>query len=146
MKVEVGVPSSPSLIVRMVQNFKSEFGSCVKVEVTALGSPSLTVHTVQNSQIRAQELCESRGGRPGLPVPNSPYSLCGREATMNSNSDTSIFFRFLPALLLSLHPTKELVMLVEFQRMYFWESLNSVFFIASCSGQSVYTSCLKCDL
>ena len=21
---------------------------------------------------RAQELCESRGGRPGLPVPNSP--------------------------------------------------------------------------
>ena len=22
---------------------------------------------------RAQELCESRGGRPGLPVPNSPY-------------------------------------------------------------------------
>ena len=26
----------------------------------------------------AQELCESRGGRPGLPVPNSPYGLCGR--------------------------------------------------------------------
>ena len=26
----------------------------------------------------AQELCESRGGRPGLPVPNGPYGLCGR--------------------------------------------------------------------
>ena len=25
----------------------------------------------------AQELCESRGGRPGLPVPNKPYGLCG---------------------------------------------------------------------
>ena len=25
--------------------------------------------------IRAQELCESRGGRPGLPVPNSPCGL-----------------------------------------------------------------------
>ena len=25
---------------------------------------------------RARELCESRGGRPGLPVPNSPYGLC----------------------------------------------------------------------
>ena len=26
-----------------------------------------------------QELCESRGSRPGLPVPNSPqYGLCGR--------------------------------------------------------------------
>ena len=30
-----------------------------------------------------QQLCESRGGRPGLPVPNSPYSLCGRKATLN---------------------------------------------------------------
>ena len=25
---------------------------------------------------RAQELCEGRGGRPGLFVPNSPYGLC----------------------------------------------------------------------
>ena len=29
---------------------------------------------------RAQELCEGRGGRPGLPVPNKPYGLCGRKA------------------------------------------------------------------
>ena len=28
-------------------------------------------------RLRAQELCESRGGRPGLPVPNSPDGLCG---------------------------------------------------------------------
>ena len=33
--------------------------------------------------LRAQELCKSRGGRPGLPVPNSPYGLCGRKATLN---------------------------------------------------------------
>ena len=32
---------------------------------------------------RAQDLYESRGGRPGLPVPNSPYGLCGRKATLN---------------------------------------------------------------
>ena len=32
---------------------------------------------------RAQELCESGGGRPGLPLPNSPYGLCGRKATLN---------------------------------------------------------------
>ena len=32
---------------------------------------------------RTQELCESRGGRPGLPAPNSPYGLCGRKATLN---------------------------------------------------------------
>ena len=37
---------------------------------------------------RAQELSGSRGGRPKLPVPNSPYSFCGRKATLNFNSDT----------------------------------------------------------
>ena len=26
------------------------------------------------------------GGRPGLPVPNSPYGLRGRKATLNLNS------------------------------------------------------------
>ena len=31
---------------------------------------------------RVQELCESRGGHPGLPVPNSPGGLCGRKATL----------------------------------------------------------------
>ena len=34
--------------------------------------------------VRSQELCESGGGRPGLPVPNGPYGLCGRKATLNS--------------------------------------------------------------
>ena len=36
-------------------------------------------------EFRAQELCEIRGGRPGLgfPVPNSPYGLCGHKATLN---------------------------------------------------------------
>ena len=35
---------------------------------------------------RVQELCESGGGRPGFPVPNSPYGLCGRKATLNLNN------------------------------------------------------------
>ena len=30
-------------------------------------------------------LCESRGGRSGLPVPDSPYGLCGRKAASNTN-------------------------------------------------------------
>ena len=35
-------------------------------------------------QSSGAELCESRGGRPGLPVPNSPcYGLCGRKAALN---------------------------------------------------------------
>ena len=34
--------------------------------------------------VRAQELCERRGGRPALPVPRpkSPYGLCGLKATL----------------------------------------------------------------
>ena len=40
------------------------------------------------SELRAQETCESRGSRPGLPVSNSACGLCGRKATLNLNSDT----------------------------------------------------------
>ena len=62
----------------------------MKVEVAAPGFLSLTLRTVSvdvkqhwpKTSFRAQELCESRGGRPGLPVPNSPYGLCGREAAL----------------------------------------------------------------
>ena len=36
--------------------------------------------------VRAQELCESGGGRPGLPVPNSPYGLRGRKATLENRA------------------------------------------------------------
>ena len=32
-----------------------------------------------------KELCESRGGRPVLPVPNSSYGVCGCIATLNLN-------------------------------------------------------------
>ena len=28
-------------------------------------------------------MSESRCGRPGLPVPNGPYGLCGRKASLN---------------------------------------------------------------
>ena len=56
----------------------------MKVEVDILGSPSLIVRTICGHKatlndelrvLRAQELCEKRGGRLGLPVPNSPYGL-----------------------------------------------------------------------
>ena len=32
---------------------------------------------------RVEEVCESGGGRPGLPVPDKPDGLCGRKATLN---------------------------------------------------------------
>ena len=32
--------------------------------------------------VRGQELCESRGGRPGLPVPDGPYFLSGCKSSI----------------------------------------------------------------
>ena len=34
---------------------------------------------------KTQELCESGGGRPVLPVPYGPYCICGRKARLNFN-------------------------------------------------------------
>ena len=69
----------------------SELRNCVKVNVAVLGylSPivcTVSVHVQQHwTQIhRAQELFESRSGRPGLPaLPNSPSGVCGHTATLN---------------------------------------------------------------
>ena len=69
----------------------------MKVEAVFFpGSPSLTVrrtvsacsgHTASLEEeelcFRVQELCESRGGRLGLPVPNSTCGLCGRKTMLN---------------------------------------------------------------
>ena len=55
----------------------TQLRSCVRPQVAVLGSPSLivlmvSVHVKQLELYyhRTQELCESGGGRPGLPVPN----------------------------------------------------------------------------
>ena len=51
----------------------------------------MTFEDIKNQtteDIRAQELCESRGGRPGLSVPNTPYGFCGRKATLSSEQQT----------------------------------------------------------
>ena len=48
--------------------------------------PSCKTCPQRRPLLRAQELFESRGGRPGLPVHNSPNGLCARKATLNSNS------------------------------------------------------------
>ena len=39
-----------------------------------------------NKYISQSELCENRGRRPGLPVPNSPYRHSGRKATFKQKS------------------------------------------------------------
>ena len=44
------------------------------------GGPGLSLALSLSLSLRAQELCESRGGRPGLPVPNNPDDFCGRKA------------------------------------------------------------------
>ena len=40
--------------------------------------------------VRAEEVCEKRSGREGLPVANSyPLGLCARTATLNEGLQTS---------------------------------------------------------
>ena len=50
-------------------------------------------HKRRCSSFRPQELCESGGGRPGLPVPNSPYYLSGRTATFQMKKKRNSSFR-----------------------------------------------------
>ena len=52
-----------------------------------LGRLLVNTMPICHVSVKAQELCGSRGGRPELHVPNSPYGLCGRrKATLNLNS------------------------------------------------------------
>ena len=47
-------------------------------------------HLKTNYTLIAQELCERRGGRFGLPAassPYSPYGLCGRKATLEEEEE-----------------------------------------------------------
>ena len=71
---------------------RSQFSHCHKVPPTqtppwrkGAGKRGLdhVFHPGLTGKLRAQELCESRDGRPGLPVPNSSYGLCGRKAVLN---------------------------------------------------------------
>ena len=55
----------------------------MNVKVAVLGSPSLIFNSPYGL-FRAQELCESLGGCPGLPVPDKPEGFCGRKATLIS--------------------------------------------------------------
>ena len=65
----------------------------MKVEVHVLGFPSRIVCVVsvdvkqhlKKTQVRAQELCESRGGRSGLPDPNKHYGFCGSRAAFEED-------------------------------------------------------------
>ena len=62
----------------------------MKVEVEVQGSPSLIVRKANLNLNRVQELRESRGGRPGLPVPNSSHALRGRKVTLNLNKTSEL--------------------------------------------------------
>ena len=42
------------------------------------------------SSVRAQELSESRGERPGLPVPDKPDGSCGRTATFKRKTNVAL--------------------------------------------------------
>ena len=68
----------------------------MKVEVAVSNSPYGLCgrKATLNSLVRGQELCESRGGRPGLPVLNSPYGLCGHKATLKKKTNVAGDFAY----------------------------------------------------
>ena len=42
-------------------------------------------------RFRGQELCEGRGGRPGLLIrSNTPHGLCGRKATLEATLEEDL--------------------------------------------------------
>ena len=55
-------------------------------EIEREGGEKMEIIYLELYTVTPQELCESRGGRPGLPVPNSPYGLCGRKATLKNRA------------------------------------------------------------
>ena len=61
-------------------------GSCVKEEVDQGSLSPNSPYSLCGCKAalkwedRTGELCESGGGRPGLPVPNSPSVLCGHKS------------------------------------------------------------------
>ena len=74
---------------RMCLMFTCMFLHSAVINYVTEGALLISVHMfTENAPIvkmyfrhRAQEVCESRGGRPGLPVPNNPYGFCRRKAT-----------------------------------------------------------------
>ena len=60
-----------------------------EIEVPSADGPYLLKVLTRKLRVRAQELRERRGGCPGLPVPKSPYGLCGRNATLNLDAQSS---------------------------------------------------------
>ena len=68
-----------------------------------MGSPSLAIlimvsvdvkqHNKKKWSLRAQELCEIRGGSPGLFVPKKPDGFCGRKASLKTNESNRLSSR-----------------------------------------------------
>ena len=80
MKVEAAVLGSPSLTVLMW----SHKNKTITPPAEDIQQPQARIpsHTLRKAtpklnckMVKAQELCESRRGRPSFPVPNSPYGL-----------------------------------------------------------------------
>ena len=69
--------------VYFLTGWLSEFKNCVKVEVAVPKKPHDFCGRKATPNERTRELCESRGGRPGLPVPKKPHDFCGRKAALN---------------------------------------------------------------
>ena len=86
-----GRPGLPVLMSLMVSVDVKQIEPCLRtghslslVCQPTSGDIKLYIIIIERKSVAelGQELCESGGGRPGLPVPNKPYGFCGRKATL----------------------------------------------------------------
>ena len=80
--------------------------------------------------MQGQELCESGGGRPGLPVLDSPYGLCGRKATLNLdlNADqfSSVPTQAKTTILVSSQPSAQAMTMALYTFLFSWAPFSHI--------------------
>ena len=79
--------------------------------------PSNPVRNSPHGLCRAQELCESRGGRPGprneLRFPNKPHDFCGRKATLNRTVQVNLLTASRPCSVTGIHLVRTQVLTIK---------------------------------
>ena len=85
-----GGPYPPSSSERPKSSGTASVG-CFLLEERASAGTCVKGQAPVSVLVRSQELCESGGGRPGVPVPNKPCDFCGRKATLNIECPVSRF-------------------------------------------------------
>ena len=88
--------------------------------------------------VRAQELCENRGGRPGLCIPNSSYGLCWLKCCFTSTETVGLLGTGAQDVHLDFHTAPELIAgLCERKAAFEAEEVNCYVYVCPLSHASL---------